>query len=237
MLYFHQLFMAKYDPNTWFNPRYAINLLWSLRKRFGEQILTDNNFQKEREAWAVAASLLGIKKLTGQDWWLQIPEAEIPDIEAMTLVPYETEDMNYLHHRLIEVMEITTYTNDTIVNEILRKLKNKCYQKETCLLVHMRRNAHIQDMRSLSAELKEKIHGVADIWLLGSEALGTNDFILFSLSPDVQVIRFNIDGELPNTPPVHTLIVGRGKGTGHEEFKAEMPVFNPHHKPIKEKQK
>lgn len=225
-----------YDPNAWFNPRFAIFLLWKLRERFGEEAIISSQFQKEREAWAVSTALLAISKITHEIWWIQIPKVDPPDISAMTLTPQEVE-RNYLNLRLVEVMEITKYTNKDVVNEILDKLKDKYYQKETCLLVHMRRDERIDDMRKLSEELKKNIRGVADVWILGNEISGTNNFILFSIFPEVEVIRFNLDDEIPKLPPVDTIVVERGKGTGHEEIKGEMPTLNPQHKILKNKAK
>jgi len=226
-----------YDPNTWFNPRFAIILLWKLRERVGERVINSSRFQKEREAWAVSTALLGISKITKEMWWIQIPKEDPPDISAMTLTPYEDENRNYINYRLVEVMEITKYTSNNIVNEILNKLENKYYEKETCLLVHMRRDESIKDMRVLSEELKKQIKGVADVWILGNEIPATNNFILFSLFPDVQVVRFDLDEEIPKLPLVNTIVVERGKGTGYKKIKGEMSTFNPQHKPIKEKLK
>lgn len=223
----------EYDHNIWFNPKFAIHVLWRLRERFGQVVINSNRFQKEREAWAVATALLGIMKLSDYtaQWWLQIPEQDPPDIYAMTLTTMDENHSN-MNLRLVEVMEVTTYTNSDLISEILTKLKNKSYQKETCLLVHLRRDIDIDDMRELSENLKKEIIGVSDVWVLGSISLETNDFILFSLYPDVNLIRFNIDEELPKQPPVNTLQVERGKGTGHEVIKSDMPKFNPQHREV-----
>lgn len=55
----------------------------------------------------------------------------------MTIVTNEKAHMNEMHHREIEIMQITKYTKNEIDEEILRKLKNKAYIKETGLVVYL----------------------------------------------------------------------------------------------------
>lgn len=220
----------QYSPNVWFSPRFAIHLLWALKDRLGEIVITTNNYKKEREAWVVASALLGIIRMTNALWWLQIPEEDPPDILAMTVTPNENEGWNYVNYRKVEVMEITKHTNKAITDEILDKIGDKFYEKETCLLVYLVRDSKIQDMRKLTEELKGKVHNLADIWILGNTNALTNDFILFSVFPDVQVERYSLDEEIAKLPPGDMIEMSRSKGTNMELVKGAPRKFNPNAK-------
>ena len=209
-----------YSPKVWFSPKFPIYLVWSLRSSLGDIVLTSNKFKKEREAWPTAAALLGIIKMTNKLWWVQVPEEDPPDMYAMTLTPHQKENQNYVDYRNVEVMEINKRSKKSIEEEIVDKVINKYYEKETCLLVHIKRNTRIKDMREISKNLNGRIHDIADIWLLGNTKLGTNDFILFSVFPEVQVVSYNLDEEIAKLPPAMTLELKKSKGTIVQNIKA-----------------
>ncbi|HSA84407.1 MAG TPA: hypothetical protein VLF20_06015 [Patescibacteria group bacterium] len=217
-----------YDENRWFSLRFGVYHLWKLRKVFGEKVITSTKYQKEREAWIVAVTLLGITKITKETWWIQIPKEDIPDIRAMTLTPDENKNWNYVNYRDVEVMEITKYSKNNIIEEILHKIKDKYYGNKTGLVVYLRRDENIPDMKLLSQKLRDKIKNIADIWIVGNTKPNTNDFIVFSIFPDVQVINFNVDEEIIKILPGDTIDLSRAKGTKAELIKGEFyVVFNP----------
>lgn len=188
-----------YDPNKWFSPRFALNFLAILRNMHGDNVLVGNKYKKEREAWIMGLVLLGINKKTGVLWWLQVPVEDPPDMRVMTLILNQEKNRNEMNHREIEIVEITKYTTDPIETEILKKLKNKAYTKETALIVYMNRTALIKDMNVIAQKLKGKVR-VAEVWIVAATAPDSSKHILFSLFPDVEVIHFDIYEELAKIP-------------------------------------
>lgn len=218
----------KYDENRWFSLRFGVHHLWRLRKTHGDKVITSNEYQKEREAWVVAVTLLGITKITNETWWIQIPTDDPPDIKAMTLTPDEDKNWNYVNYRDVEVMEITKYSKNNIIEEILQKIKNKYYGSKTGLIVYLRRNENVPNMKLLAEELKDKVSNIADIWIVGNTKSDTNDFIVFSIFPDVQVMNFSADEEISKILPGDTIELSRAKGTKAELAQGVFPaVFNP----------
>lgn len=215
-----------YDINTWFSARYAIWNFWALREKFGKKTEGMNKYQKEREAWILGVTLLGIIQLTKKLWWLQIPLNDPPDMLAMTLTPNEDKNMNFVDYREVEILEIVKYSKGTLTEEIKRKLK-KSYIKETALVVYLRRDTNITDMRKLSIELKQNSINIADVWVLGNTLPNTNNFILFSLFPDVQVVNFVIENEVSKIPIGDTIQMAYGKGTRGKLMKVPIRKFNP----------
>lgn len=218
----------KYDENRWFSLRFGVHHLWRLRKTYGEEVVNGNKYQKEREAWIVAVTLLGITKITKETWWLQIPKEDPPDIKAMTLTPDVMKNWNYVNYRDVEVMEVTKYSKNSIIDDILQKIKNKYYGDKTGLVVYLRRDENIPNMKLLSEKIKDRVSNIADIWIVGNTKPDTNDFIVFSIFPDVQVINFNVDEEITKILPGDTVDLSRAKGTKAELVKGVFPVvFNP----------
>lgn len=218
----------QYDENRWFSLRFGVHHLWRLRNANGDKVITSNKYQKEREAWIVSVTLLGITKITGETWWIQVPIEDPPDIKAMTLTPDEEKNWNFVNYRDVEVMEVTKYSKRNITDDILQKIKNKYYGNKTGLVVYLRRDENIPNMKLISEELKNKVSNVADIWIVGNTRPNTNDFIVFSVFPDVQVMNFNVDEEINKILPGDTVELSRAKGTKAELVKGVFPVvFNP----------
>lgn len=211
-----------FSTNVWFSPRFPILLFWSLREKIGDTILKSNKFKKEREAWPTAAALLGIIKITNKLWWVQVPEDDPPDMYVMTLTQIKKNNMNSVDYRNIEVMEINKLSIKSIENEIIDKLKDKFYEKETCLLVHIKRDSLIKDMEEMANNLSGKIHNVSDIWLLGNNRPNSNDFILFSVFPEVQVVEYNLDEEMSKLPSAMTLELTKSKGIEIQKVRAPL---------------
>jgi len=214
--------MKPYDLNKWFSPRYAIYYLASLLKKHGEIVLTSGRYKKEREAWIMGLALLGINKKTGLQWWLQVPEEDPPDMRAMTMVPNVEKNWNEMNDREIEIVQITKFTDNSIEDEILRKLNSKSYIKETSLIVYMNRNAFISDMRLLAEKLKGKIN-ISDIWVVAAVAKDSPKHILFSLYPDFQVVNFDMFEEMSKIPRGDQLDITRAKGTNMSLYE-NMPL-------------
>ncbi len=190
--------------------------------------MKSSKYQKEREAWIVGVSLLGVMKSTVSNWWLQIPKEDPPDIDAMTLQSDKNEKINIMNWRQIEVMEITEFTKGSIPSLIKKKLEHKYYVKETALVVYLRCDFLIKDMRELSAELKSMPINVSDIWILGETNPDTGDFIFFSLYPEIQRVDFNLNEELTRTITPQYLQVEFKKGIIMRKIKKEsIPSFMP----------
>jgi len=218
-----------YDINKWFSPRYAINYLWRLQRQLTDRELKKSKYKKEHEAWILGVALFGVMKMYGTKWWLQVPVDDPPDMKAMTIVPDEKKNINEMHHREVEIMQITRYTNENIVNEILIKLKNKAYIKETGLVVYLNRQTHIKDMRELSADLKSAGVKVADIWVIAATSPNEQEYILFSLYPDVQAVSYNIIDEMKNLEIGDTIDMEFSKGIKMELIRgAQVTKFIPH---------
>lgn len=215
----------KYDSSVWFSPRYAITNLFALIKSEGDIVKQSNDYQKEREAWVVGITLLGIRKIYGELWWLQIPVEDPPDILAMTLAADKNKNQNTLVRRLVEAMEFTDYSRGTLVEEVLRKLKNKAYQRETVLVIYLRKNFSIS-VKKLSDELTKKNLNVADVWIMGNTSFGADEFIVSSLFPKLETVKFKLNDEIEQLPPGNTIYLSFGKGV-KERVALPITRFNP----------
>jgi hypothetical protein len=115
---------------------------------------------------------------------------------AMTVVSNEARNWNEMLHREIEIMQITKYTTDSIDREIIGKLKDKLYIRETGLVVYLNRTTQIKDMKALSVELRKNNVSVSDVWVIACTSEDSLEYTLFSLFPTVQVTVYNLIDEM-----------------------------------------
>lgn len=185
-----------------------------MRKEGADIVLKNSKYKRAREAWIMAVSIFGYMKLSNAKWWLQVPKDDPPDMRAMTMVPDYKKNIHEMQHREVEIMQITKYTKGSITEEILKKLIGKSYIKETALLVYLQRTMLIEDMRELANELSNEKPTVADIWVLASTSPDKQQYVLFSIYPEVQRVDFDIDEEIKSLEPGDSLdLIPRKKGT------------------------
>jgi len=203
--------LKPWNENIWFTPRFAINYFAIAFHHFGNFAVTSNKFKKAKEAWIMGVSLLGINKLTNNQWWLQVPKTDPPDMICM-FIEESGNGFNFLNYRYVEITEITKHNKGTITDQIAKKLENKRYGKEYALLVYLEREEVIPDLRVLSAEIQKAKPEVADIWCLGSILPDSPEFMLFSLYPDSQRIDFDAFKEISKIPKGDILTAIKSKG-------------------------
>lgn len=207
---------SSYSEKVWFSPRFAVQYLWRQGQLHGPIVFgSSNKFKKAREAWVMGVALFGVMKLFGNRWWLQVPplNQDPPDMKAMAIISDENLRRNEMHEREIEIMYITKYTNASIEEEIYNKLVDSTYIKETALLVYINRPTFIEDMKKLSENLKNKKINVSDIWVIAAESEDAENYVLFSLFPDVQVTRFNLISEMNDLGIGDAIEMKRASGT------------------------
>jgi len=74
-----------FDPNIWFPSRNILYYYALREKELGDDI-KKSKYKVLREARSVALFLLGVMKLRGRDYWLQLvdPKERTPDIRTAT---------------------------------------------------------------------------------------------------------------------------------------------------------
>ncbi len=113
-----------YSENRWFSPRHIINALsWAGGK-------ADTNTLKHlKEAWICAVALICRARVEPQEWWIQIPKQDPPDLLAAHFVPFEEGRSDSLSVQPVEVFEISQYDSDEdLFNSIQRKLNGQDYR-------------------------------------------------------------------------------------------------------------
>lgn len=215
--------LLPYDSNIWFSPRYAVQYFAKIFTNKGKKAITSPLYQKEREAWIMGITLFGVMKLFGEKWWLQVPQDDPPDMRAMTIVPNTKLGINEMHHREIELMQITKHTKGSIEEEIIRKLKDKYYIPKTGLVVYLNRTTTITDMRIISKRIKKEKLLISDIWVMGSIAEDSPEHILFRIHPDVLVIKYNIHDEIAKSEAGDMIEMTFSKGI-EMEFKPNQDL-------------
>lgn len=141
----------------WFSP---VNFIYHFKKLEGEGKIAPNKkfYRKACEAFVVAISLIGIIKIFGKEFWMQIIDDKegSPDIRTgcydkkIRDNDFATED--------IEVVTYDDNSSDNLVDFLLRtKLSgDKAYDELTTILCHIHRITQIPTLQELNWQLLAK---------------------------------------------------------------------------------
>ena len=198
----------EYRPNVWFSPGKILVHYFDKEKLVGSKLKTSQEYKIIREAYAVALALLGIQKLQGIEYWMQLvdPKESTPDIRTARL----EQDTNMLNVHDIEVVTLEEHSSES-VEDFLKRTKlsaKKKYPKNTAILCYIERNLYIKSQKEivddLSVTKKEN-----DVWILGQIAFTSNTYQLALVNPSAgPVIHFNLDEERWK-PAIHLMMTRR----------------------------
>lgn len=186
--------MEKHDyKNLWMSPNVAIVRLSSLINKYGPQkVLKKSIFKHEREAWITALFFLGLKEISGKEYWIEIETREsTPDTYG-----YYLENINGNYHRRIFNIEITEWEEHSGgIMEIIKNKSNKFYPDFYFLLIYARKNGEIIDYDEIHNKIIELKVPFFEIWVLANSS-ANNDYHLTEIYRQKFQIRFNLDSAL-----------------------------------------
>lgn len=180
-----------WSKDRWFSPKFAIEELSRAAAR-GE---TPEKYKRYQEAWVCGVALTCFSDANNEDWWIQIPEKDPPDVLAMRVIPHiEGKGQTMLQAKL-EVFEISAHDKETVFESIVRKIGVHDYLGMT--LIAFLRRPSIFDNQKLADDLI-KLNPKADkIIVLASELdtfgnkPGPTEFSVIEVFPAYQKIRFD----------------------------------------------
>jgi hypothetical protein len=102
----------------------------TIRETYGiERARTNGRLKKEREAFTTGLLALGISKVTGEKWWVEIETKDnTPDTRLRRLEP--SSGKNVIQTRSVEVVDWEENVDD--VMEVIRKKCERAYPGESC---------------------------------------------------------------------------------------------------------
>jgi len=167
-----------YSEKTWFSPSYVIN---ELRRtvHLGNKI----HIKKHKEAWIGAVALICRAAAEPQEWWLQIPKNDPPDVLAMHIIKRADSSGSSMVQLPIEVFEINEHDNEPIEKSIERKLTEKLRDYSDTMVVGFVRRGGYFNHQKISEYVKTFQHKAGAIFLIVNEENNTN-YSFIGIYPD-----------------------------------------------------
>lgn len=193
------------------SPTFMIDRMALLLEKYSVNIILSNNeFKQEREAWVAAAFLLGLGKIEGSEYWLEInTENDTPDIYA-----YYLKQINGNNHRDVLPLEIVDFEehSKTIGSLIERKSRN-AYPPYFALIVYARKCGAEIDYDKIFEDAQKIKIPFREIWILSAVSYD-DDYCLTLIYPAGLQITFNLYKEFEKHKNQISLatMLKRGKG-------------------------
>jgi hypothetical protein len=196
------------------SPCRQFDRLRALREQYGDRaVLTGLRFRREREAWVVAAFLMGYGELTGQFWWLTICPAIAPGIIAIS--PRRGE-RGWVAERLdLAVLEYEAHASlARVAAAIAGTLRDRALAVDDRLVCHVQHRAgEVLDTGAVAAQLARMDLPPEEVWLVGSvESDQSDDYVVSRLRPEPWERRLSYLQHCSETPQLAILDAGQGSG-------------------------
>lgn len=181
-----------YSEDRWFSPKYIIESLFRANGKADSQTI-----KHLKEAWIAAVALIGrsvAQKGAGEnnEWWIQIPKNDPPDVLGAQLSPLKEGSAPSLSVLPIEVFEISEHSIESVFTSIKRKLDGKDYSGMLVVGFIKRASAfQIDILAKRIADLKPKL-GALHLIFAESPSAKTERQIM-SLYPPEQVFKYPFD--------------------------------------------
>lgn len=170
------------------SPNVAILRFETILRRRGFSRATTGAFKQEREAWITAVWALGLREVTGKEYWIEVETKEAtPDCKVHHID--QSAGYNRVVTHNIEVVEWDEHRSD-LVDVIAQKCR-RAYPDYFVLAVLGRNGEHIEIL-STSDRIKELKIPFGEIWILGRESQFSSAYKMFMLYPTPKLIEFDL---------------------------------------------
>ncbi len=188
------------DP-IWYSPVVVLNHVTRLTNSLSEKDRKSKEFRKVVEARAAAITLLGLMKINGTQYWMQIVDDKerSPDIRTISYATEQPEKFDNMEQQDVEVVEYEQHSEGAIP-EFLASTKfgpGKSYDEQTHILCHLGEGTvinlpDITEMKNQMAIINTK----SPIVLLGATSQEATDYQIIQLNPGVGIlVEFNVEDE------------------------------------------
>jgi hypothetical protein len=178
----------------WMNPRFVIARMERTMGTHGTALATTHGrFKREREAWTTGMFGLGLAKLTGHEYWVEIETLDqTPDTRIRRID--QSSGHNVVSTQSCEIVDWEEHVDDIL--QVIRQKCARAYPPHYCLLV-LARNGKNPDYEIVVQEIRKMRIPFAELWIIGR--LSVADMAMLRVIPDVLRVDFNILQELEKT--------------------------------------
>lgn len=219
-----------YPPGLYLSPSFVMDRLEVLFKRCGTRhVLQKSKFKPEREAWIVAAFLLGLIKENRKEYWISInPEDTPPDIYVASFISQAGKKIR--QRMYIEVFEWEGHNTRSLLDAILEKLRNLALPKNYILLCHVRDHpGETFNAEELFKNLEPLKLSINEIWVVGSIQSFFHNFAIARVFPKRYSRPFVLEEERKYCRLFQSEMFEASRGAGNK-----TPILIPKHLPLPE---
>jgi hypothetical protein len=173
--------------NLLMSPNEAIRRFETVIVKRGFPQAWSGRVKQEREAWISAVWALGLREITGKEYWIEVEARDqTPDCK----VRYVDSSPGYNLRGTINVEIVEWDHHRPDVMDVITPKCAKKYPRDFCLLVFARNGTRmgtdaIQQIKSLVVPFKE-------IWVLGRVSVEGAKYRMFTVHPSSVVVDFDL---------------------------------------------
>ena len=148
----------------WMSPFIVIRRMLTIRETYGFEIAsTDGRLKREREAFITGVLALGISKVSGEQWWVEIETKDnTPDTRLKRLD--QGSGNNVVQTRPVEVVDWEENVGD--IMEVIRKKCERAYPGDYLLAVHARHVGKKLEPERIVKEMENIRSPFLEVWVI-----------------------------------------------------------------------
>jgi hypothetical protein len=196
----------------WMSPFIVIRRMVTIRETYGVEVAsTDGRLKKEREAFTTGLLALGILRLTGEQWWVEIETKDnTPDTKLKRLD--QSSGNNVVQTRPVEVVDWEENVDD--VMEVIRKKCGRAYPADYLLAVNARHVGKVLEPERIVKEMKSIRSPFLEVWVIAFA--GPDEVRVMRVSPGDLGTDLKLAAELEKASQQPPFMTPRMRGTGIE---------------------
>lgn len=192
--------------HPWYSPPKILLSYVELIKKYGDdRVKSDTKFKKAKEALSVAILLLGMRKLFGEHYLMQVSDDESPDVRSMILKEQPGRPVHG-YFQEVEVVHFEKHSKAENIIEFLKQTKlskKKSYDELTIILCHLDKDMHIPSFKAIHDELAT-MNPKPQIYLLGRISPDEQEYLVTQVWHDyfdpVRVNAIELANAYPRRP-------------------------------------
>jgi hypothetical protein len=175
--------------DLWLSPNFAIRRFRTVIGKHGWAAALKGRVKKEREACIAAIWALGIQRITGKRYWIEIVTNDsTPDCRVMFLDQSTGHNKRMIMH--VEIVEWELHRDSML--EVIEQKCTRGYPDYFFLVVFVR-----NDKITLVEDILQKIRSInvpfAEIWIVGRLPISIGSYKMFKAHPEpTRTVDFDV---------------------------------------------
>jgi len=183
--------------NLLMSPSVAIRRFETVIGTHGFAAAKTGRVKREREAWISAVWALGLREITGKEYWIEIETRNrTPDCKVHFID--QSAGYNHVMTHNLEIVEWDEHRPEVV--EVIAQKCGNAYPQYFSLLVFARNGKQI-DVHDVSRQVKGLLVPFGEIWVLGRLPGSSAKYIMFTVHGGPRAIEFDLAEAIRKSSP------------------------------------